>query len=58
MNLDKIHPHLPPCLARMLRRFAAGDCARYQRADEVRDDLGSCMDSLGWARRGAECVLA
>ena len=58
MNLDKIYPHLPPCLVRMLRRFARGDCARYQRADEVRDDLGSCMDSLGWARRGAESVLA
>ncbi len=58
MNLDKVYPHLPPCLARMLRRFAGGDCTRYQRADQVRDDLGACMDSLAWARRGAERVVA
>jgi len=58
MNLDKIYPELPPCLVRMLRRFAAGDCARYERADQVRDDLGACMDSLGWARRGAEHLVA
>jgi serine/threonine protein kinase len=54
MNLDRIHPGLPSCLARMLRHFAAGDSTRYERADQVRDDLGACMDSLGWARRGAE----
>jgi hypothetical protein len=58
MNVDKVHPHLPPCLARMLRRFAAGDCARYQRADQVRDELGACLDALGWARRGAGCASA
>jgi serine/threonine protein kinase len=58
MNLDKVYPHLPPCLARMLRHFAAGDRVRYQRADQVRDDLGACLDSLGWARRSAESVLA
>jgi serine/threonine protein kinase len=58
MNLDKIHPHLPPCLARLLRRFAVGDCARFRRADQVRDELGACMDFLGWARRAPKGVLA
>jgi serine/threonine protein kinase len=53
MNVDRIHPHLPPCLARMLRRFAKGDAPRYARADEVRDELGACLDALGWARRPA-----
>jgi hypothetical protein len=52
MNVDRIHPHLPPCLARILRRFAAGNCARYQRADQVLDELGACMDALGWRRHG------
>jgi hypothetical protein len=54
MNVDRIYPHLPSCLARILRRFAAGHCVRYRRADEVRDELGACLDALGWARRGEE----
>ncbi len=53
MNLDKVYPGLPRCLVRMLRRFAAGDCPRFERADQVRDELGACMDSLGWARLNA-----
>ena len=52
MNLDKIYPHLPPGLTPILRRFAAGSCARYQRADQILDDLGACMHALGWWRRG------
>jgi len=56
MNLDKVYPHLPQGLTRMLRRFAVGGCERYQRADQVLDDLGACMDTLGWPRRGrANC---
>ncbi len=52
MNLDKIYPHLPQGLLRMLQRFAAGNRVRYQCADEVLDDLGACMHALGWWRRG------
>jgi hypothetical protein len=51
MNLDKVYPHVPQGLARMLRRFAVGNCARYERADQVVDDLGACMHALGWWRR-------
>ncbi len=51
MNVGKIHP-LPPCLAGILRRFAKGDCARFERADQIRDELAACMDALGWRRRG------
>jgi serine/threonine protein kinase len=51
MNVDRTHPHLPRCFARMLRRFAIGGDVRYERADEVAGDLTACMDSLGWRRR-------
>lgn len=50
MNLDKVYPYLPQCLARMLRRFAVGSCARYERADQLVEELGSCMHQLGWWR--------
>ena len=50
MNLDKVYPYLPQCLARMLRRFAVGSCARYERAEQVVEDLGACMHALGWWR--------
>ena len=50
MNLDKVYPYLPHCLARMLRRFAVGTCARYDRADQLVEDLASCMHELGWWR--------
>ncbi len=53
MNVDRIHPLLPSCLARLLRRFAQGDCVRYEGVDQLRDELGACMDALGWRRRGA-----
>ena len=52
MNLVKIYPHLPQGLTRMLRKFAVGSCERYQHADQIADDLGACMDALGWPRRG------
>jgi serine/threonine protein kinase len=51
MNVDRVYPHLPQCLARMLRRFAVGKCARYERAEQVVDELGACMHGLGWWRR-------
>jgi serine/threonine protein kinase len=54
MNLEKLYPHLPQGLNRMLRRFAAGNSERYQRADEVVEDLGACMQALGWWRRGQD----
>jgi serine/threonine protein kinase len=57
MNVDRIYPHLPACLTRMLRRFATGECARYERADQIRDDLGACLVSLGWLHRGTERAL-
>ncbi|OFX24183.1 MAG: hypothetical protein A2V77_07635 [Anaeromyxobacter sp. RBG_16_69_14] len=53
MNLDKVYPHLPQCLSAILRRFASGSCARYERADQIVDDLGACMHALGWWRRGS-----
>jgi serine/threonine protein kinase len=52
MNLDRTHPHLPGCLARMLRNFSVGGGVRYERADEVVADLAACADELGWRRRG------
>ncbi len=54
MNLDKVYPHLPPPLARILRRFAVGPCTRYARAEEFVEELGACMHGLGWWRRRGE----
>jgi serine/threonine protein kinase len=51
MNLDKTHPHLPRCLAHILRRFATGGVIRYESADDVVADLRACLDKLGWRRR-------
>ncbi len=51
MNVDRIYPHLPRCLAGMLRKFAVGETVRYQRADEVVGDLEACLEELGWRRR-------
>lgn len=50
MNLDKVYPYLPQCLARMLRRFAVGSCARYDRAEQLVEEIGACMHALGWWR--------
>ncbi len=51
MNLGKIYPHLPKQLTGMLHRFSVGGKDRYQRAQEIVDDLGSAMNALGWQRR-------
>jgi serine/threonine protein kinase len=50
MNLDKIYPWIPGRLVPILRRFAVAGTTRYERADQVVDDLGACMDALGWKR--------
>lgn len=39
MNLGKLYPWLPAPLTGVLRRFAVGDCARYDRVDAVVEDL-------------------
>jgi serine/threonine protein kinase len=47
MNLDRIYPYLPQCLAAMLHRFSVGGTNRYQTVDQITDDLRACMDRLG-----------
>jgi len=43
MNLGKLYPWLPPPLTETLRRFAVGDCVRYERVDEVVEDLQDAL---------------
>ncbi len=51
MNLERIYPHLPKELTRILDHFSVGGRDRYQRVEEIVDDLGSAMDALGWPLR-------
>ncbi len=54
MNLGKVFPYIPVALSRVLERFAVSGTVRYDRVDQVAEDLGACASSL---RRPGDTTL-